>query len=137
MDCLISFLDCSLLAQFSYRLLSLNISRQLFDYKTEETKGEFHLNSIRIGDHFFKTHVPGLGGNYLEFQDHPSALSVEIISGFFHNHLLCFFTNTVPVTFIVMEILRRGRFYPKQCKCSEIPKLWKWCDAHASVVSLG
>ncbi|KAG2020151.1 hypothetical protein CC2G_005519 [Coprinopsis cinerea AmutBmut pab1-1] len=42
---------------------------------------------------FIPTLLPGLGSNYLEFESHPLALDVEII-----------------LSFLMMEILRRGRF---------------------------
>ncbi|RXW19627.1 hypothetical protein EST38_g6223 [Candolleomyces aberdarensis] len=42
---------------------------------------------------FIPTHFPGIGSNYLEFSSHPLAQDVEII-----------------LSFLMMEILRRGRF---------------------------
>ncbi|GLB34686.1 hypothetical protein LshimejAT787_0202510 [Lyophyllum shimeji] len=56
---------------------------------------------------FFPTHLPGVGNNYLEFSRHPLAHDVEII-----------------VSFLMMEILRRGRFVLTPYTF-EKPKLWQ------------
>jgi hypothetical protein len=55
-------------------------SVQLLDYESETAKGRFHYNSIRIGNRFLKTYMHGFGHNYLEFQSHPLAHGVELIS---------------------------------------------------------
>jgi hypothetical protein len=77
-------LNCELfLASGLASSTSTNRDPKLVDYETEATKGEFHHNSIRIGDRFLKTHVPGLGGEYLEFHCHPSAHPAEFVGAFY------------------------------------------------------
>lgn len=56
---------------------------------------------------FIPTHLPGVGSNYLEFCQHPLAHDVEII-----------------VSFLMMEILRRGRFLLTPYTF-EKPKMWQ------------
>ncbi|PPQ73600.1 hypothetical protein CVT26_010498 [Gymnopilus dilepis] len=56
---------------------------------------------------FLSTHVPGLGSNYLEFTSHPLAHDIEII-----------------ISFLMMEILRRGRFNLPPYTFSK-PKVWQ------------
>ena len=56
---------------------------------------------------FMPTHLPGIGNNYLEFLSHPLAHDVETIGGIVL-HLNKMFLMLV--TFLMMEILRRGRF---------------------------
>ncbi|KAG6820840.1 hypothetical protein H0H93_010667 [Arthromyces matolae] len=60
---------------------------------------------------FIPTHLPGIGGNYLEFDSHPLAHDVEII-----------------VSFLMMEILRRGRFSLTPYDFQR-PKLWQLKEA--------
>jgi len=90
-------------------------SLTLFDYDSNQTKGNFRQNCIRLAGHFLHTHIPGIGSNYLEFELHPLAHPVEII-----------------VSFLMMEILRRGRF-SLTLYSFERPKLWQLCDARDSV----
>jgi len=108
-------------------------SLSLFDYDSDTIKGSLHQNCIRIPaplksskskqqsptspqsakrspssssdevdttphhstpkSTFIPTHLSSLGSNYIEFESHPLALDVELI-----------------LSFIMMEILRRGRF---------------------------
>ncbi|KAF8643901.1 hypothetical protein AX16_008917 [Volvariella volvacea WC 439] len=97
-------------------------SLTLFDYKTEQTKGTFHHNAIRLpsatkpslrsqekssSSTLVHTHLPGVGSNYLEFSPHPLADPVEII-----------------ISFMMMEILRRGRFNLTPYEFQR-PKLWR------------
>jgi hypothetical protein len=60
---------------------------------------------------FIPTHLPGVGSNYLEFKPHPLAQDIEII-----------------ISFIMMEILRRGRFNLTPYTF-EKPKLWQLKEA--------
>jgi len=57
-------------------------SLTLVDYDSEQIKGKFRQHSIRVGDRFLHTRVPGLGNNYLDFELHPLAQPVEIIGVF-------------------------------------------------------
>ncbi|KAG9318599.1 hypothetical protein JVU11DRAFT_692 [Chiua virens] len=79
----------------------------LLDYDSDQTKGYFHLNSLRVGDHFITAPLSGLGHHYLEFEPHPLASTAELI-----------------VTFILMEVLRRGKFN-QQPNTFDRPKLWR------------
>ncbi|KAG5352340.1 hypothetical protein C0989_002722 [Termitomyces sp. Mn162] len=65
---------------------------------------------------FISTHLPGVGGNYLEFCQHPLAHDVEII-----------------VSFLMMEILRRGRFSLTPYTF-EKPRLWQLKEARDLVL---
>ncbi|KAF8077685.1 hypothetical protein FPV67DRAFT_1462662 [Lyophyllum atratum] len=65
---------------------------------------------------FIPTHLPGVGNNYLEFCQHPLADDVEII-----------------VSFLMMEILRRGRFVLTPYTF-EKPKLWQFKEARDLVM---
>ncbi|KAH7889603.1 hypothetical protein F5I97DRAFT_1801378 [Phlebopus sp. FC_14] len=65
----------------------------LLEYDSNQTRGHFHVNCLRVGDRFITTPISGLGHDYLEFDSHPLASTEELI-----------------VTFLLMEILRRGRF---------------------------
>ncbi|KAG6854555.1 hypothetical protein C0991_004891 [Blastosporella zonata] len=65
---------------------------------------------------FIPTHLPGVGGNYLEFSQHPLAHDIEII-----------------VSFLMMEILRRGRFLLTPYTF-EKPKLWQLKEARDLVL---
>ncbi|KAF8809066.1 hypothetical protein BYT27DRAFT_7241401 [Phlegmacium glaucopus] len=56
---------------------------------------------------FIPTRLPGVGSNYLEFTPHPLAQDIEII-----------------VSFLMMEILRRGRFNLTPYTFQK-PKLWQ------------
>jgi len=122
----------------------------LFDYDSETVKGTFHQNVIRLPTKAFKTSsvkakltspsrplldsaaslsssslsesdseskptkgtflpsLPGLGSNFLEFESNPLADDVEII-----------------ISFIMMEILRRGRFNLTPYTFEQ-PKLWQF-----------
>ncbi|KAG5645604.1 hypothetical protein DXG03_005742 [Asterophora parasitica] len=60
---------------------------------------------------FIPTHLPGVGSNYLEFCQHPLAHDVELI-----------------VSFLMMEILRRGRFLLTPYTF-EKPKMWQLKEA--------
>jgi len=88
----------------------------LLDYETETAKGRFHYNSVRIGKRFIKTYVHGFGHNYLEFQCHPLAHTVELI-----------------ISFIIIEMVRRGRF-SLQPYCFDSPKVQTLHEAYATVV---
>ncbi|KIJ69106.1 hypothetical protein HYDPIDRAFT_105675 [Hydnomerulius pinastri MD-312] len=79
----------------------------LLDYDSNQTKGQFHINSLRVGERFITTPISGLGHDYLEFEPHPLASIDELI-----------------VTFILMEILRRGRFN-QHSDTFDRPKLWQ------------
>ncbi|KAG6817822.1 hypothetical protein H0H87_003230 [Tephrocybe sp. NHM501043] len=65
---------------------------------------------------FIATHLPGVGGNYLEFCQHPLAHDVEIV-----------------VSFLMMEILRRGRFLLTPYTF-EKPRLWQLKEARDLVM---
>ncbi|KAF5386560.1 hypothetical protein D9615_001589 [Tricholomella constricta] len=65
---------------------------------------------------FIPTHLPGVGNNYLEFCQHPLAHDVEII-----------------VSFLMMEILRRGRFVLTPYTF-EKPKMWQLKEARDLVL---
>ncbi|KAL0946779.1 hypothetical protein HGRIS_012952 [Hohenbuehelia grisea] len=91
-------------------------SLTLYDYVTEQTRGTFYQNIFRVPatkDSFLETGIPGLGSNYLAFEDHPFASAVETI-----------------VTFIMMEILRRGRFGLTPHTFKQ-PKLWQLSEARS------
>jgi len=79
----------------------------LLDYDSNQTKGSFHSNSMRVGERFITAPIPGLGHDYLEFEPHPLASTEELI-----------------VTFILMEVLRRSRFNP-HTDSSDRSKLWR------------
>ncbi|KAF8637385.1 hypothetical protein AX17_002882 [Amanita inopinata Kibby_2008] len=64
---------------------------------------------------FIHTGMPGIGSNYLEFVPHPLAHDVEII-----------------ISFILMEILRRGRFSLTPYTF-ERPKLWEFREARDTI----
>ncbi|EGN95579.1 hypothetical protein SERLA73DRAFT_95092 [Serpula lacrymans var. lacrymans S7.3] len=87
----------------------------LLDYDADQVKGQFHFNSIRVGDRFIPTHLHGVGNDYLEFDPHSLASTEELI-----------------VTFILVEILRRGRFNLTPYVFDR-PKLW----SGAHLASLG
>ena len=77
---------------------------------------------------FIYTGLPGVGSNYLEFTSHPLADDVEIISRFAQLSRLSL-SNICPiVSFIIMEILRRGRFSLTPYTF-ERPKLWQLREA--------
>ncbi|KAF8559691.1 hypothetical protein OG21DRAFT_1594515 [Imleria badia] len=79
----------------------------LLDYNSNQIKGQFHLHSLRVGDHFITTPLSGFGHHYLEFEPHPLASAAELI-----------------VTFILMEVLRRGKFN-QHPSTFDRPKLWR------------
>ncbi|KAG6333573.1 hypothetical protein ID866_5512 [Astraeus odoratus] len=54
----------------------------LLDYDSNQIKGQFHTNSMRVGDRFIAAPISGLGHDYLEFEDHPQALTEELIGGY-------------------------------------------------------
>ena len=79
------------------------------------------------GSIFIPAHVPGLGSNYLEFTSHVLAHDVEIISTFISlNDTTSLLTCLV--SFLMMEILRRGRFNLTPYTF-EKPKLWQFKEA--------
>ncbi|KAH7920136.1 hypothetical protein BV22DRAFT_1074462 [Leucogyrophana mollusca] len=78
----------------------------LLDYESDRIKGQFHINSLRVGDRFLATPIPGLGNDYIEFEPHPFASTEELI-----------------VSFLLMEILRRGRFNLSPYVFDR-PKIW-------------
>ncbi|KAG8217624.1 hypothetical protein J3R82DRAFT_5777 [Butyriboletus roseoflavus] len=51
----------------------------LLDYDSNQIKGQFHLNSLRVGEHFITTPLSGFGHHYLEFEPHPLASTAELI----------------------------------------------------------
>ncbi|KAF9500567.1 hypothetical protein BDN71DRAFT_1586070 [Pleurotus eryngii] len=66
----------------------------LYDHNSEAVRGAFHHNVVRpTKGHLIKAHIPGLGHNYLSFTQHDSVSPVEFI-----------------LSFIMLEIVRRGRF---------------------------
>jgi len=65
---------------------------------------------------FIPTHLPGVGGNYLEFSQHPLANNAELI-----------------LSFLMMEILRRGRFLLTPYTF-EKPKKWQFKEARDLVL---
>ncbi|KAI9571429.1 hypothetical protein HD554DRAFT_2203478 [Boletus coccyginus] len=79
----------------------------LLDYDSNQIKGQFRLNSLRVGEHFITTPLSGFGHHYLEFEPHPLASTAELI-----------------VTFILMEVLRRGKFNQHPSPFDR-PKLWR------------
>ncbi|KAN0077173.1 hypothetical protein V8E55_011028 [Tylopilus felleus] len=79
----------------------------LLDHDSNQIKGQFHLHSLRVGEHFITAPLSGFGHHYLEFESHPLASTAELI-----------------VTFILMEVLRRGKF-SRHLNTSERPKLWR------------
>lgn len=60
----------------------LNIT-QLLDYDSNQTKGSFHTNSMRVGERFIAAPIPSLGHDYLEFETHPLASTEELLGTFF------------------------------------------------------
>jgi hypothetical protein len=79
----------------------------LLDYDSNQTKGAFHTNSMRVGERFITAPIPGLGHDYLEFETHPLASTEELL-----------------VSFILMEVLRRSRFN-LHTDSSDRSKLWR------------
>ncbi|KAF8447836.1 hypothetical protein L210DRAFT_3628238 [Boletus edulis BED1] len=79
----------------------------LLDYDSNQIKGHFHLNSLRVGEHFITAPLSGFGHHYLEFEPHPLASTAELI-----------------VTFILMEVMRRGKFN-QHPNTLDRPKLWR------------
>ncbi|KAF9246407.1 hypothetical protein BU15DRAFT_58468 [Melanogaster broomeanus] len=51
----------------------------LLDYDSGQIKGQFHTNSLRVGERLITTPISGLGHDYLEFEPHPLASTDEII----------------------------------------------------------
>ncbi|KAJ8079147.1 hypothetical protein PM082_013435 [Marasmius tenuissimus] len=78
-----------------YTWAATTTSLTLVDFNTNHVKGTFHQNVLRSSNTFINARIPGVGSNYLEFTSHPRAQDVEII-----------------VSFFLMDILRRGCFYP-------------------------
>ncbi|TFK76196.1 hypothetical protein BDN72DRAFT_891287 [Pluteus cervinus] len=106
-------------------------SLTLIDYDTEQVKGMFHQDVLRIpsslkqkaslpslkrSKSFVRTHVSGVGQNYLEFEPTPLVEPVEII-----------------ISFIMMEILRRGRFDLTPYEFRR-PKFWRLQEARDLVL---
>lgn len=79
----------------------------LLDYDSNQTKGSFHTNSMRVGEHFIAAPISGLGHDYLDFETHPLASTEELL-----------------VSFILMEVLRRSRFN-LHTDSSDRSKLWR------------
>ncbi|KAL0574689.1 hypothetical protein V5O48_007274 [Marasmius crinis-equi] len=79
----------------NYIWAATTTSLTLLDDNTNHVKGTFHQNVLRSSNSFINARIPGVGSNYLEFASHPRASDVEII-----------------VSFFLMDILRRGCFYP-------------------------
>lgn len=79
----------------------------LLDYDSNQTKGSFHTNSMRVGERFIAAPIPSLGHDYLEFETHPLASTEELL-----------------VSFILMEVLRRSRFN-LHTDSSDRSKLWR------------
>ncbi|KAG6376261.1 hypothetical protein JVT61DRAFT_2237 [Boletus reticuloceps] len=52
---------------------------QLLDYDSNQIKGNFHLNSLRVGEHIITAPLSGFGHHYLEFEPHPLASTAELI----------------------------------------------------------
>ena len=65
----------------------------ILDSESNQTRGHYHVNSIRVGDKLRTAPIAGFGNDYLEFDGHPDASTEEFI-----------------VSFILVETLRRGRF---------------------------
>ncbi|EIW84895.1 hypothetical protein CONPUDRAFT_162217 [Coniophora puteana RWD-64-598 SS2] len=65
----------------------------LLDYESSQTRGQYHVNAIRVGDKLRAAPIAGFGNDYLEFDSHPDAPTEEFI-----------------VSFILVETMRRGRF---------------------------
>lgn len=75
-----------------YYWLASSESLTLLNQDANETKGQLHHSCVLVGSRI--VHSPLLSGNdYLEFESHPRVSDEELI-----------------VTFVLMEILRRGRF---------------------------
>lgn len=79
------------------------------------TSSSSSSTSTKSNSSFVHTGLPGLGSNYLEFTSHPLADDVEII-----------------ISFIMMEILRRGRFALTPYTF-ERPKLWQLSEAREMI----
>jgi hypothetical protein len=60
-------------------LVSLLNITQLLDYDSNQTKGSFHTNSMRVGERFIAAPIPSLGHDYLEFDTHPLASTEELL----------------------------------------------------------
>ncbi|PFH54123.1 hypothetical protein AMATHDRAFT_52935 [Amanita thiersii Skay4041] len=132
-------------------------SLTLVDFDSDIIKGVFHQNAVKIPGHFnflskrrerasssplvtqspasshtsltttttssssdskasfIHTRLPGIGSSYLEFTSHPLAHDVEII-----------------ISFIMMEILRRGRFSLTPY-CFNRPRFWQLQEARDSI----
>ncbi|KAF8724840.1 hypothetical protein AX14_008559 [Amanita brunnescens Koide BX004] len=72
--------------------------------------------SVSSNNSFIYSGLPGVGSNYLEFDSHPLAHDVEII-----------------ISFIMMEILRRGRFSLTPYSF-ERPKFWQLKEARDVII---
>lgn len=66
-------------------MVKLTIS-QLYNADLRETRGVFHLNAIRVptpqNAALLRTGIPGVGHNFIEFQPHAHAQSIELIGGY-------------------------------------------------------
>ncbi|KAL4067744.1 hypothetical protein V8B97DRAFT_1940821 [Scleroderma yunnanense] len=78
----------------------------LLDYDSNQVKGQFHTNSLRVGDRFIAAPLSGLGHDYLEFEPHLLASTEELV-----------------VTFLLMEVLRRSRFIHTDAHTR--PTIWR------------
>ncbi|KAH9483906.1 hypothetical protein JR316_0003384 [Psilocybe cubensis] len=76
--------------------------------QTEDTQSEEEIQKSS----FISTRIPGLGSSYIEFTPHLLAHDVEII-----------------LSFLMMEILRRGRF-GLALYTFEKPQAWQFREAH-------
>ncbi len=100
---------------------ALSVSPTLTSLEDKETERK------TPGSIFIPAHVPGLGSNYLEFTSHALAHDVEIISMYtLSNNITSLLTCLV--SFLMMEILRRGRFNLTPYTFQK-PKLWQFKEA--------
>ncbi|KAI6127758.1 hypothetical protein EDD16DRAFT_1468966 [Pisolithus croceorrhizus] len=90
-----------------YFWMALPEGLTLLDHDSNQVKGQFHTNSLRVGDRLIAAPIPGLGHDYLEFEIHPVVSVEELI-----------------VTFILVEVLRRSRFHPYPGD-HDRPKIWR------------
>jgi len=102
-------------------------SRPLLDFSASFSSSSLSESESEVKPNkgTFLPSLPGLGSNFLEFDSNPLADDVEIIS---ESTLLSSFEHALtvlPVSFIMMEILRRGRFNLTPYTFEQ-PKLWQF-----------
>ncbi|TDL25009.1 hypothetical protein BD410DRAFT_785762 [Rickenella mellea] len=76
-------------------------SIHVVDSEYGDFKGKIHEHCIQVGDRLVRSRVPGIGCNYIEFEEQPEDVLVELL-----------------IDYILINIMRRTRFnLPKYDFC--------------------